>query len=209
MYSDKDRLIICCYFALTTLSTVGYGDFHPISEVEMLFGIVVMIIGVAFFSYIMGSFIEIISNYDKKMGTEDKGRELHNWMTLLTRFTNNKPLPRSLINQIDSHFANYWAQDRLACISKDNEYLNALPRSIKRDIMIHYLFDDIFYSFRFFFNYSEYKEHKFLYDISFGLKPRKFEATEDEKLIYDEEDEVSEMYLIQEGTVGIGYYLFS
>jgi hypothetical protein len=41
------------------------------------------------------------------------------------------------------------------------------------------------------------------------LKPRKFEANDDEKLIYDEEDEVSEMYLILEGTVGIGYYLFS
>jgi hypothetical protein len=75
--------------------------------------------------------------------------------------------------------------------------------------MIHYLFDDIFYKFRFFFNFQEYKDHKFLYDISFGLKPRKFEANDDEKLIYDEEDEVSEMYLILEGTVGIGYYLFS
>ena len=62
-----------------------------------------MLCGVAFFSYIMGSFIEIISNYDKKifllqMGSVDKGTELHNWMTLLTRFTNNKPLPKSLIN---------------------------------------------------------------------------------------------------------------
>lgn len=162
----------------------------------MGFGIIIMLCGVAFFSYIMGSFIEIISNYDKKMGTVDKGTELHNWMTLLTRFTNNKPLPKQLINQIDSHFAYYWSNDRLSCISKKNEYLNALPRSIKRDIMIHYLFDDIFYRFRFFFNFQEYKDHKFLYDISFGLKPRKFEPTDDEKLIYDEEDEVSEMYLI-------------
>ncbi len=24
-----DRLIMCCYFALTTLSTVGYGDMTP------------------------------------------------------------------------------------------------------------------------------------------------------------------------------------
>ena len=63
--------------------------------------------------------------------------------------------------------------------------------------MIHYLFDDIFYKFRFFFNSQKHKDSKFLYDISFGLKPRK----EDEKLIYDEEDEVSEMYFIQEGTV--------
>lgn len=48
-----------------------------------------------------------------------------------------------------------------------------------------------------------------MYDISFGLKPRKFDANEDDKLIYDEEDEVSEMYFIIEGTVGIGYYIFS
>lgn len=67
--------------------------------------------------------------------------------------------------------------------------------------MIHYLFDDIFYKFRFFFNSQKYKDSKFLYDISFGLKPRKFEPSDDEKLIYDEEDEVSEMYFIQEGTV--------
>lgn len=41
------------------------------------------------------------------------------------------------------------------------------------------------------------------------MKPRKFDANEDDKLIYDEEDEVSEMYFIIEGTVGIGYYIFS
>lgn len=87
-----------CYFALTTLSTVGYGDLYPVSTLEMIFGIFIMLCGVAFFSFIMSSFIEIISNYDKKMGAIDKGTELHNWMTLLTRFTNNKPLPKTLIN---------------------------------------------------------------------------------------------------------------
>lgn len=76
--------------------------------------------------------------------------------------------------------------------------------------MVDYLFDDIFWKFRLFFNpNNETKDSKFLYDISFGLKPRKFEASEDEKLIYDEEDDVSEMYLILEGTVGMGYYVMS
>jgi hypothetical protein len=63
-----------------------------------------MLLGVAFFSFIMGNFIEIIANYDKKMGAIDKGAELQNWMTLLTRFTGNKPLPKELINAIDNHF---------------------------------------------------------------------------------------------------------
>jgi hypothetical protein len=35
--------------------------------------------------------------------------------------------------------------------------------------------------------------------------PRKFENTDEDRIIYDEEDEVKEMYLILEGTVGVGY----
>lgn len=31
---DYDRLIISCYFALTTLSTVGYGDMGPVTTNE-------------------------------------------------------------------------------------------------------------------------------------------------------------------------------
>lgn len=53
-------VIIVCYFALTTLSTVGYGDYFPISINEILIGIGYMLIGIVCFSQIMGSFIEII-----------------------------------------------------------------------------------------------------------------------------------------------------
>ena len=207
--STYTKIIISCYFALTTLSTVGYGDLYPISEAEMLVGILVMMIGIVFFSHIMGSFIEIISNYDKRMGSVDRGTELHNWMTLLTRFTNNKPLPKNLMNQIDNHYAYYWANDRLSAISTQDQFLNALPRQIKRHIIMHYLFDDIYYRFRLFFNTQENKDTRFLYDVSFGLRPRKYDRSEEERLILDEEDEVSEMYFIQEGIIGIGYYLMT
>ena len=77
------QIIISCYYALTTLSTVGYGDFFPISNFERITAVIIMLGGVAFFSYIMGNFIEIISNYDSKMGMVDKSAELHNWLILL------------------------------------------------------------------------------------------------------------------------------
>lgn len=54
------QAIIVCYFALTTLSTVGYGDYFPVSIAEMIVGILFMLVGIVFFSQIMGSFIEII-----------------------------------------------------------------------------------------------------------------------------------------------------
>lgn len=52
-------------------------------------------------------------------------------------------------------------------------------------------------------------QSKFLYDICFGIQPAKFDLNEHDKLILDEENEVSEMYFIQEGSVGIGYYLMT
>lgn len=49
------RLIICCYFVMTTLSTVGYGDYTPLTILEKFVTIFIMVIGIALFSYIMGN----------------------------------------------------------------------------------------------------------------------------------------------------------
>ena len=169
-----------------------------------------MLGGVAFFSYIMGNFIEIITNYEKKMGVVDKSGNLHNWFVLLTRFTNNQPLPKSLSLQIEQNFSYYWAQDRLTCLNTDDHYLEALPRKIKNQIMTVYLFSDVFIQFKRFFKVNTSNETKFLYDIAFGFMPRKFECLhEEDKIIYDEEEEVPEMYFITEGIVGIGFSLIS
>jgi len=63
-YDKFFKLISTCYFSITTLSTVGYGDLYPVSEYEQLLIVLVMLGGVAFFSYIMGRFIEIISSFN-------------------------------------------------------------------------------------------------------------------------------------------------
>ncbi len=82
-----------------------------------------MLGGVAFFSYIMGNFIEIISNYDAKMGTLDKSDELNVWITSLERFTNKTKtnLSVSLVNQIISNQNYLWDNDRLAYYDKDDK----------------------------------------------------------------------------------------
>ena len=79
-----------------------------------------MLLGVAFFSFIMSAFIEIISNYDRKMGDDAANREaaLHNWLTLVTRFHGSdggsgKPLPKYLAETVEKHLSYHWEHNRL------------------------------------------------------------------------------------------------
>ena len=48
---------------MTTLATIGYGDLSPKTKVEKFTVILIMIIGIAFFSYIMGNFSGILTSY--------------------------------------------------------------------------------------------------------------------------------------------------
>ncbi len=57
--SDIEKMITSCYFIITTLSTCGFGDFFPVNNFEKIMGIVLMIIGVAFFSNFVSTFIDV------------------------------------------------------------------------------------------------------------------------------------------------------
>ena len=68
------------YFSLTTLSTVGYGDFFPISAIEMILGVITMLLGVFFFSYIMGQLQSILEANKSKVGFIDKTDDMNDWL---------------------------------------------------------------------------------------------------------------------------------
>jgi CRP-like cAMP-binding protein len=193
------RLVLCCYFALTTLSTVGYGDLTPQSNVERIFGIVIMILGIALFSYIMGNFNDVLTNYDKQMGIVDKSADLQVWITSLTKFTNNQALPRELVQKIDEHFKFVWKNDRLSSLTPDDSYLKQMPKPLKHRL-IRYLFDDIFSQFRGFLLTHEFRDSPFYYDLAFEMLPRKYDAKE---MILKQGEPVHEIYLIKEGSVYI------
>lgn len=159
----------------------------------------IMILGVAFFSYIMGNFINIVHGFDDLTEERDESAQLHQWLNLLNRFTKKKTIKRSLQIEIDDHFKHYWANDRLVQITEKSEFLKALPRVVKKNIMVQFLYDDVFYKFKNFFKTRKYIDTKFLYDISFNLKPRQFFPESERCIIYDEEDEVPEMYFISKG----------
>ena len=74
----------------------------------MIVAVVIMMGGVAFFSFIMGNFIEIITNYDKKMGSTDRMPALIDWITSLERFNGGYPLSMAQADEITKNHQYFW-----------------------------------------------------------------------------------------------------
>ena len=168
--------MISNYFALTTLTTVGFGDFSPQNDYEKIFSIFIMILGVAMFSFVMGSLTDLITSYDKYLGkVVHKEAELQNWINLLTKFTKREVIDSELLTKIENHFNYFWINNRNYSISKDDKYLESLPISLKNNLM-EILWGDVFNNFWNFFYYipSYIKMFpEFYYRVAFLFMPRR------------------------------------
>lgn len=68
-YEEQDHVgiyITSYYFIVTTITTVGYGDIVPVTQIEKIFCIVNMIVGVCAFSFASGSLASIMQNKDSQ-----------------------------------------------------------------------------------------------------------------------------------------------
>merc|ERR1712232_657142 len=62
--SRGSRYLTAMYWAMTTLSTVGYGDITPTSDSERGYAMLAMVVGGAFYGYIVGCVTSVISDMD-------------------------------------------------------------------------------------------------------------------------------------------------
>ena len=72
--------MLSLYWAFTTMSTVGYGDITGGTLFEMTISIVLMIFGVCFFSFTIGSLASIFNRIDSKEAV------LNNKMAIIDEF---------------------------------------------------------------------------------------------------------------------------
>ena len=98
--STYHTTIISLYFSFTSLSTVGFGDYHPKSNVERIFCSIMLVAGVMIFSYIMGNFIAMIEGYKQMKSDIEHDDSLSKFFGLLKRFNNGKEMKISLKEDI-------------------------------------------------------------------------------------------------------------
>ena len=91
------------YFAFTTLSTVGFGDFHPRSDTERLYCTVIFVFGICYFTYVMGEFIIIVERFQNMNVEFDANEELNNFFSLLRNFNNDLDIDPELRESISNY----------------------------------------------------------------------------------------------------------
>ena len=68
MNTDIDMMmttyIKSIYWVITTMTTVGYGDITPTSNIQLVYAIFVMILGVGTYGYIIANIANLLGNID-------------------------------------------------------------------------------------------------------------------------------------------------
>ena len=98
--SHSKLMIKMWYFGLTTLSTIGYGDYSAKSSNEKIILGFGMLFGVSVFSYIMGNLIEILAAFNSLEHSHDH-RDLTKWIALLSKLSGGKKFKKSLVLKIE------------------------------------------------------------------------------------------------------------
>jgi len=145
-------IITMTYFAFTTLSTVGLGDFHPRGDIERMIGAIIMLFGVIVTSYIAESITNMIKKIKALRKDHEEDLALSTFLGTINHF-NEGNQNKIYQDQLKDYFSYRWKENRNFAVSTWNDELlyNQLPENIQRKLFFEYLYSDILDSYTDFF----------------------------------------------------------
>ncbi|XP_021276040.1 potassium channel AKT1-like [Herrania umbratica] len=125
------RYVTAIYWSITTLTTVGYGDLHPVNTREMIFDIFYMLFNLGLTAYLIGNMTNLVVH-----GTS-RTRRFRDTIQAASSFAQRNQLPPRLQDQMLAHLCLKFRTDSEGL--QQQETLDSLPKAIRSSIS-HYLF---------------------------------------------------------------------
>ena len=124
------------YFAFTSLSTVGFGDYYPKNSFERLVCTLIIFLGNIVFGLIISNFNEMMDEINNFMYDHDDAEKLNSFFNLLQRFNKGKMINHDLRIKIEKHFDFKWNNDRNASVSDAEAlvWMSQIPEVTKQEI---------------------------------------------------------------------------
>jgi len=126
--------ISCLYFTFTSLSTTGFGNTSPVTALEKIYSVIIMVVGAVMYATIFGN----VANIIQRLNQQDS--ELVRRETELVDFMHVNKFPESLRNRMEDYFYNYWYTTRGV---EAHEIMENWPKALREDAY-HYIHDLIF-----------------------------------------------------------------
>jgi len=127
--SFRDQYIRALYWCITTIATIGYGDYSPShdSNRQIIYTMIVQIIGVGMFGYIIGNVATLIVNIDSaRADFRNRVEEIRNYMRI------NK-IPTPIQNRVKNYY-NYLWETRQGITNVNLK--STLPRTLRLEISL-------------------------------------------------------------------------
>lgn len=112
-YDNYRSALSATYWAFTTLTTIGLGDYHPRSDYERLLCAVIFLVGVSIQSIIMGNFMDILIQINLMTEDLDDGDNLTRFFGCLKNYNYGKDISLEFQHKLEQYFDYSWRYDRL------------------------------------------------------------------------------------------------
>ncbi|PUZ58619.1 hypothetical protein GQ55_5G523800 [Panicum hallii var. hallii] len=124
------RYVTSIYWAITTLTTTGYGDLHAENPREMLFSTCYMLFNLGLTAYIIGNMTNLV------VQGSCRTRNFRDTIHAASQFAARNQLPKHIRDEMLAHICLRYKTEGL----KQKETLDSLPKGIRSSIAYHLFF---------------------------------------------------------------------